>query len=179
MNPRYKFGIIGLGVVLPLLGILIAVGVMFSQKKRIDKEYAERKTIYTQNKNTEMQTAAIARQLKSYEAKSGQWDVLLEESSLGTVTGILKEVSQAFEGSNSFKQDNFSFVNKETGIGAVSEQPSLSFTLAFSGTFSALQESLLTLESKMPNLSLNSLELSPQTNGPLLEAKLSYSAWTK
>lgn len=179
MNPRYKTGVILFGVVLPLLAVIIVGGLMQSQKKRIDKEYAERARIYKQQKNTEMQTRAIAAQLQSYQKRDRQWDQVLEDSNVGTVTGILKEVSDNFAGSKTFKQDNFAFVNKETGIGAASKQPSLSFTLAFSGTFSALQESLLTLESRMPNLSLNSLELSPQSNGPLLEAKLSYSAWTK
>lgn len=179
MNSRYKIGVIAFGVVLPLLAVLVLVGVMISQKKRIDKEYAARQLIYTQNKNTEMQTKAIAAQLKSYQERSNQWDKLLDDSNVGTVTGILKEVSDTFAGSKTFKQDNFAFVNQKTGIGAASQQPSLSFTLAFSGTFSALQESLLNLETRMPNLNLNSLELAPQTNGSLLEAKLSYSAWTQ
>ena len=65
------------------------------------------------------------------------------------------------------------------GIGAVSGQPSVQLALAFRGTFGALQSTFLELETKMPQLQLDSMKLSPQRTGNVLEAQLLYTAWEK
>jgi hypothetical protein len=179
MNPRYKIGVIVFGLFLPLLGVFALVGILLSQKNRINEEYEKREQTYNRNENSRKQTLAMSAQLKTYRDREEQWDVLLANSDVGKVTAILGEIQTGFAGTNSFKQDNFAFVGNKTGPAASSAQPSISFDLALSGTFQSLQESLLSLESRLPNLTLNSMALSPQQNGNLLEAKLSYSAWTE
>lgn len=177
MNPRYKTGIILFGAAAPSLVLLVLFGVLVSQKSRINREYIQRKAVYTANVRSEQTAKGVKAQLATYKEKERHWDSLLKKSDVGSVTGLLKEISSAYSAGEKFRQNDFKFVNRETGIGAASKQPSVTYNISLSGTYQALQESILSLESQMPNLSLNSLDLKPQKEGQLLEAELSYSAW--
>lgn len=177
MNPRYKNGILLFGAVAPLVIILVVFGVLASQKLRIAKEYKKREAVTVANQRNEQTAIGVKAQLATYKDRKTQWNTLLKRSDVGSVTGLLKEISSGYRGGEKFRQNDFKFVNRETGIGAASKQPSVTYNISLSGTFQAIQESLLSLESKMPNLSLNSIELSPQPEGQLLQAELSYSAW--
>ena len=177
MNPRFKNGIILFGAAAPLLAILVIFGILFSQKSRIGKEYKKREAIYQTNHRSEKMAVGVKTQLESYQERKSEWDTLLRKSDVGSVTGVLKDISRSYSAGEKFRQNDFNFVNRETGIGAASQQPSVTYNISMSGTYQALQESLLSFESQMPNLSLNSIALIPQADGQLLTAKLSYSAW--
>lgn len=181
MNPRFKIGIILFGLFLPLLIIGVCFGVISSKKKKIAAEYETRKSAYQQQQLQMKSNKALEARLSRYDERKGDWDVLLKNSDIGAVTSLLKEISEEYRGTNTFHQGSFNFVNKETGIGAVSQQPSVSFNVSLSGTYLAIQQSLLSLESKMPNLSLNSMTLTSEANSPgsPLRAELSYSVWTQ
>jgi len=90
----------------------------------------------------------------------------------------LKEISNSFADRRTFNQTNFQFDNNDQGIGAASSQPSFSFSMSLNGTYSSIQGGLLALESRMPHLSLNTMNLSKQDDSQLLNAKLTYSAWS-
>lgn len=177
MNPRYKSGILVFGAIAPLFVIVVIFGVLFSQKAKIGKEYKKREAIYVANKRAEKTAAGVKTQLDTYQKRKVHWDNLLKRSDVGSVTALLKEISAQYNGTEKFRQNDFKYVNREVGIGAASKQPSVTYNISLSGTYQALQESLLALESKMPNLSLNSIDIEPQKNGQLLEAELTYSAW--
>ena len=177
MNPRFKIGIILFGAVLPLLVIGLVWLAISSQKKKIEVEHATRKASYLAQQRQEEVAKGLQVKLSRYDDRKKSWDVLLRNSDIGTVTGLLKEISAEYSGTETFKRNDFNFVNKENGIGAASQQPSVSFTVSLSGTYKAIQQSLLSLESRMPNLSLNSMKIAPEPGSSLLEAELSYSAW--
>lgn len=177
MNPRYKTGILFFGAVAPVLVIFLIFGMLFAQKSRVGKEYKKREAITIANTRAENAAKGVRAQLVTYQKRQTQWDNLLRRSDAGSVTGLLKEISSKYSSGEKFRQNDFKFVNSETGIGAASGQPSVTYNISLSGTFQALQESLLALESKMPNLSLNKIDIVPQKNGQLLQAEISYSAW--
>lgn len=177
MNPRYQTGVLLFGLILPLLVIVFIFGVAVFQKSKLTREFEERKAIYLANQRSDQAAKSLQAQLEGYRAKEVHWSNLLKKSDVGSVTTLLKEISSEYKGGEKFRQKDFKFVNRETGIGASSAQPSITYNISLSGTFQALQESLLSLESQMPNLSLNSIKLQPQADRQLLEAELSYSAW--
>jgi hypothetical protein len=177
MNPRYKSGILALGAIAPVCVILVIFGVLAAQKSRVTKEFTKREGIYLSNQRAEKTATGVKAQLATYQKRKASWDNLLKRSDVGSVTGLLKEISTQYNGSDKFRQNAFKAFNRETGIGAASQQPSVTYNISLSGTYQALQESLFSLESQMPNLNLNSIELKPQQNGQLLEAEINYSAW--
>lgn len=179
MNPRFKIGVILLGVFLPLLVVGLLFGFISSRKKKVETEYISRKANLKAQQIQKKTDENLKVRLSRFDEYKGSWEVVLQNSDIGKVTSLLKEISQEYRGTQTFKQNNFNFVNKETGIGAMSSQPSVSFTVSLSGTFQSIQQCLLSLESRMPNLSLNSMKLEPDQNSSLLTAELSYSAWKK
>ena len=179
MNSLYKIGVILFGVLLPLLVIGLIMGVVSSRKQKMAQEYEVRKKRLFANKMQEKAVKQLETTVSQYDDRKGSWEVLLENSDIGSVTGLLKKISSEYKGSETFKQDGFNYVNQKNGIGTLSLQPSVSFNVSMSGTFQAIQQSLLSLESEMPNLSLNKMKLSPSSSSSLLEAELSYSAWTR
>ena len=177
MNPRYKSGILVLGAIAPMLVLIALFGFMTSKKNSIAKEYETRLQVQKTNLQAEQKATGVKMQLSRYEQKKKSWDTLLKTSDVGSVTSLLKQISAKHGGGDKFRQKEFSYVDRATGIGAASQQNSITYNIAMTGTYQALQESLLTLESQLPNLSLNTIDLKPQKGGQLLEAEISYSAW--
>ena len=64
------------------------------------------------------------------------------------------------------------------GIGSASAQNSSQIRMGFRGTFRTLQRAFLELETRMPQLQLESISLQPvSTSGFLLTAQITYTAW--
>ncbi|MGJ8725558.1 MAG: hypothetical protein ACSHYB_13450 [Roseibacillus sp.] len=177
MNPRYKNGILVFGAIVPLLLLIVIFGFLSSKKASVVKEYDSRLKVQTANLQAEKAAAGVEAQLQKYKVKKRDWDTLLKSSDVGSVTGLLKDISSKYKAGDKFKQKDFAFVDRATGIGAASKQNSVTYNISVTGTYQALQESLLSLESRLPNLSLNSIGIKPQDSGQLLEAEISYSAW--
>ena len=167
MNPRYKNGILLFGAFVPLLLLAVGFGFLASKNKNVKVEADKRQSVYRNNIRAEKTAEGVKVQLKAYEEKEKHWTRLLKNSDVGSVTSLLKEISTMHSSGEKFRQNDFNFVNRETGIGAASRQPSVTYNISLSGTFEALQDSLLQLESQMPNLNLNSLEMKPQSSGTL------------
>lgn len=164
------------------LGPVFILGIVFlmlnAKKAGIQKQADERAKVFAANKRSAIVTKGLQEQIKTYEARMENWEQILEESDVGTVTGILKEISNQHGSGEKFRQNDFKFVNQKTGVGSVSGRPNVTYNLSLDGTYQTLQKSILILESKLPNLHLNTLKLTPQKDGPLLNAELSYTAWT-
>ena len=177
MNPRYKNGILVLGAIAPILVLVALFGFLASKKSSIAEEYEARVKTQKANVLAEQTAAGVKMKLSRYEKKKKQWDTLLKTSDVGSVTGLLKKISSKYRGGEKFRQKEFAYVDRATGLGLASRQNSVTYNISMTGTYQALQDSLLSLESQLPNLSLNSINLKPQKSGQLLEAEISYSAW--
>ena len=179
MKSKFRIGIIVFGLILPFLGISVVVSVLFSQKGKLERNFAERKAKNAQNAQLLKMAQVTKQQLDSYEGKDELWRKLVDESDVGSLNKTLKEISSSFEDRRTFNQTDFEFDNNDKGIGAASAQPSFSFSMTLNGTYSSIQSGLLALESRMPHLSLNTMNLVPQDDSQLLEAQLTYSAWSR
>lgn len=179
MKSKFRSGILAFGLVFPLLGILAVFGVVLSKNSGLEREYADKQSQYTRNQQVKMAAMAIQTKLHQYDGKSDQWKSLVAKSDVSALNETLKKISGSFTDTRTFNRTEFKFDNNDSGIGAASEQPSFSFDLTVNGTYRSIQTGLLALESEMPNLSLNSMKLTPRPNDQLLEAQLSYSAWSR
>lgn len=174
MNPRFKTGILLFGLILPLVIVGIVIGVISSKKNSISRQYLIRQKNNQVQKQQEMANEQLKIKLSRFDGRKENWEVLLRSTDIGTVSDLLNSETRRIQGMN---QNNFSFVKQPVGIGALSQQNSVTFNVSLSGTFSSIQQCLLSLESKMPNLNLNSMMLTPEKDSQLLQAELSYSAW--
>lgn len=178
MNSKFREPIIVFGLILPILGIAALIFGVLKYNGSINEKYKKKEIAYNAQKNTETQTRALKARVETFRDRKSYWESLLKKrSDVSSVTTLLREIGQEHD-SREFRQTDFKFVNRETGIGSAGKQSSVSFELALDGTYRALQESLLTLESTMPHLSLNRMTISPRSERNALQIELSYSAWT-
>lgn len=178
MNPKFRIPIYLLSVGLPVLGILAAFFLLSNFNKKGDAEFKLRAANYQRVKSQEKQVNQLTEKLEDIRAKGESWEKLLASSDVGAVTSLIRGISEG-RSLEEFKTSNFNFVGRPTGVGSVSKQPSVSFDLGLSGNYGNLQEGLLAMESKMPNLVMNSMQLTPDRKGETLNLKLAYSAWSK
>jgi len=179
MKSKFRLGIICFGLVLPFLGLAILSGILLSQKTKLERTFDERKAQNAKNEQLLKSTKIVEKQLAAYDGKDELWRKLVDESDVSSLNRTLKEISNSFEDRRTFNQTDFQFDNNDKGIGAASAQPSFSFSMTLNGTYSSIQSGLLALESKMPHLSLNTMALAQQEDNQLLEAQLTYSAWSR
>ena len=178
MKSKFRIGIVLFGLILPLLGVSVFSVVLLKQKAKLEKTFAERKAKNTQNALLQKKAKLIKSQLAAYDGKDERWRQLVSDSDVSSLNKALKEISNSFADRRTFNQTDFQFDNNDQGIGAASSQPSFSFSMSLNGTYSSIQGGLLALESRMPHLSLNTMNLSKQDDSQLLSAKLTYSAWS-
>lgn len=178
MNPYYKQSVIVLGVVAPLALIVILLGVAFNYLGKLEKTYEQRKVTYAGFQKHEQQREVLEKKVSEQEVHMGRWNKLLSEPSSTSVNDLIGQAQKRYEGKK-FVLTSFRRTGTSGGIGSVSDQQSVQLVLAFRGTFSALQNTFLELETKLPQLQLDSMLLSPKPGANVLEAKLNYSAWEK
>ena len=178
MNPFYKQSILGIGVAFPLVVVIALLTVVSHYRGRLEKTYKERKIIYAGFRMQEEQRKALEKKVSEQEPHMVRWLSLMKEPSSSTANEFIGEAQKRYQGKE-FVLTSFRRTTAAGGIGAVSNQDSVQLALAFRGTFGALQHTFLELETKMPQLQLDSMKLAPQNNGNVLEASLIYTAWEK
>lgn len=177
MNPFYKQSVIVLGVVAPLLLVIVLLGVASNYRAKLEATYKQRKVVYAGFRKHEEQREVLEKKVKEQEVHMLRWNKLMSEPSSTTVNDLIGQAQKKFEGKKfvltSFRR------SPSGGIGAVNSQASVKLVLAFRGSFTALQTTFLELETKMPQLQLDSMSLKPSKAGNVLDAYLSYTAWEK
>lgn len=178
MNPYYKQSVIGLGVAAPLLVIIVLLGVAFNYLGKLERTYEKRKVTYASFREHEKQREMLEKKVSEQDVHMVRWSKLMSEPSSTTVNDLVGQAQKKYEGKK-FVLTSFRRAGTAGGIGSVSGQRSVQLILAFRGTFSALQNTFMELETKMPQLQLDSMSLSPKSGSNVLEAQLKYTAWEK
>ncbi|MEC9055846.1 MAG: hypothetical protein VX633_11100, partial [Verrucomicrobiota bacterium] len=89
-----------------------------------------------------------------------------------------REFQKEFDATH-FQQTAFRPTSTAGGIGGASKQPSMQLNFTFRGTFRALQTAFLELETRMPQLQVDSIKLSRASNQNVLNANVVYTTWQK
>lgn len=176
MNPYYKQSVLLLGGVLPLVLVVALLGVVFHYRGKLEETYKQRKNNYAKVLQKEEERKALEEKVNSQRPHLERWDSLLNTPSSTYANELIGAAQKRYKGKE-FALTSFRQSGNGGSIGVASKQDSVKLDLAFRGTFSALQNTFLELETKMPQLQLDELSLAP--NGNVLNAKVIYSAWEK
>lgn len=176
MNPFYKESIIFFGVVIPVLIVVGAFALVLHYKGELEQSYAVKRSAYVEIQKIEKQRRALETTVGQQDPHMQRWMALFEKPTASAVNGFLTEVQKKFAGED-FQQIAFRRGNSSGGIGGASAQPSIQIQLGFRGTYSALQNAFVELESSMPQLQLDSIKVTPNVNNRVLNADLVYTAW--
>jgi len=106
-----------------------------------------------------------------------RWKRQISEETSSAVTARLRAISEKIP-EREFTQTSFERPTTASGFGTASSQKSSQIRLSFRGTYRSTQRALLELETRMPQLQLQELRISPNTNQPSMHnVNVSYTAW--
>ena len=178
MNDYYKQSVLGIGVAAPFVVLFALLGIVFRQKGKLEKTFKERKVKYASFQQYEQKRAELKKKVDEQAPHMVRWMAVMQEPSSSQVNVFVSEAQKRYAGKE-FQLTSFRRASTSGGYGAASAQNSVQLELAFRGTFSALQHTFLELETKMPQLQLDRMNLIPQSNSPVLQAKMTYTAWER
>lgn len=180
MSPHYKDPIAVFGLVLPIVLVLVVLGLGMHFKSKFETTYEERLAKHEDFKRVEVQRKALAAKVRNQEPHMNRWMALFERPADANVNDFLGEFQKQFDPTQ-FQHTGFTRSTTATGgIGGASAQPSVQLELGFRGTYRALQNAFLELETRMPHLQLDRIKLSVSNpDRRLLNAKVTYTAWKK
>lgn len=178
MNTNYKKAVVVFGLVLPLLLIALLTGLVLHAKGRVEETYAKRNASYQKNSMLDLKVAKLRQELALSEDAAKRDEELLKSVDRRSFTKKWKDVG------GSFKSNEFGFslpVWKPGGVGLGSGQGSSAslVTMTFSGTYRAMQEALVEVESDLPQMQMNSMVIVPDANAEKLNFKTSFTLWTQ
>jgi len=172
----YKQSIIFFGIVLPVLGLLAVVGGIFFLRSEMNESFALKTAnyrIYSQSRTAAMQTEV---QIKERREHLVRWKKDLSTETSSALRVHLKEISDKLP-SKEFQETGFDPINSRSGFAAATQQKSSQFRLGFRGTYRSAQRAMLELETRMPQLQLQELKVSPSDQSTLLNFQVTYTAW--
>lgn len=173
----YKQPVFVFGLAAPIFLILVLLGIGFHFRGKLEKTFSQRKAEYGQYKKIQAQRESLEKRLRTQEPHMNRWMSLYEKATESSVAGFLSEVQKKYE-DKEFSRKNFQRTSKAGGIGGASAQPSIQIQMSFGGTYRALQNVLLELETRMPYLQLDNLKLNVSSeNNNVLHADVIYTAW--
>lgn len=178
MNPHYKDPVIIFGLAVPLLLIVLTLGLGFHFRGKFERTYESRKAQHQTFKSVEAEREALHKKVQEQEPHMNRWMALFEKPPATKVNGFFQDFQKRYD-SGEFQLTAFRPTSSPGGIGGACSQSSIQLHLAFRGTYRALQNAFLELETRMPQLQLDSIKLSSQGNQNVLNASVVYTAWQK
>lgn len=172
----YKQSIILFGIALPLAGIAALIGGLYFLKLEMTESFAvklKEHKIYSQSRNGVMEIEGkIARQRPHLT----RWKDELSAETTSAVRTHLKAISEHLP-SKEFQETGFDPLTGNSGLGSATLQKSSQFRLGFRGTYRTIQQALMELETRMPQLQLQEIKIDPSPQSSLLNIQVTYTAW--
>tara|TARA_B100000029_G_scaffold415490_1_gene419306 strand:- start:23 stop:559 length:537 start_codon:yes stop_codon:yes gene_type:complete len=178
MNPHYKESVIVFGLVVPVLVVVVGLGMGIHFRGKLESTYEARRNHHRTYKTVEKERGALEEKIQSQAPHMHRWMSLFEQPAASSVNTFFREFQKEFD-STHFQQTAFRPTSTAGGIGGASKQPSIQLNFAFRGTFRALQTAFLELETRMPQLQVDSIKLSRASNQNVLNANVVYTTWQK
>ena len=172
----YRQSIALFGIVLPAL---ICVGVIVagaSAKTKIQQSFERKQVQYKAFKDNRTKALGLEADITHKRDYYDHWQELLSKETASALTSNLRLI----EGKLPAKE--FQLTEQETptgkqGFAGASAQQASQVKLGFRATYRTMQRALLELETRMPQLQLQELKMSPSSGSNSMNFALSYTAW--
>ncbi len=173
----YRQSIILFGVIVPLLVCVAIVAVGYVAKNKMTDSYAAKKQDYQTHKQANITTLKVEKNVKELRSHYSRWDDQMSRETASEVSIVLGKILEKLP-NKEITRTSYDPANKAGGFGSATSQGSSQIQIAFRGTYRTLQKALLELETRLPQLQLESLKLETmKSNGYLLNLQVNYTAW--
>ena len=173
----YRKPIIVFGIVLPVVAAGVLVGIFYTLQSKMAISFEDKLKTYRTFEMERKSGQDIEKQVISQREHIERWSSQMSQETASTVTTNLREISEHLP-SKEIQQTSFERPSGKLGFGSVAAQNSSQIRIAFRGTFRTMQKAFLELETRMPQLQLQSLRIDPNVGvSSLLKFEVSYTAW--
>ena len=173
----YRQSIILFGIVLPVVVAAAICGGGFLLKSNMMESFDNKAKTYVTYEQAQRSANDIETQIKNQRQHLNRWNEQLSQETASAVATNLRKIYEHLP-SKEIQQTAFERPSTNGGYGSVAAQKSSQLRIAFRGTYRTLQRTFLELETRMPRLQLQELQISPNTNqSTLLNFQVTYTAW--
>ena len=178
MISHFKTPVIVFGIAIPLglMGIVAIATTVISGK--IDKKLELKTAQYQKSENEERQIVKLQGEISENVNHLVQWEGLIANETRGSFLEHWKKVEKGLPG-REFSRSPHNWSNKNNGLGNAINHPSIQVDMKFSSTFRAMQQALIAIESRLPQMQMDSFSMSPDSEGKKLNFKTKFTIWTK
>ena len=177
MNVDYKKSVGVFGLALPLLFFFALFIALFVGKSWVTKNYQKKAVVYEQSQNRQRQIVQLEKKVEAQSDSLKRWKALVESGTRRSFLDQWKLAGRPFK-SKEFKMDLPAW-SKSQGLAQGVAQPATQVSISFVATFKAIQMALLDVETRFPQMQLDSLDLKPSGDGYTLEIQTKHTIWTK
>lgn len=178
MTSQYEKPILTLGLFLPLGLILLLILILLGISFKINKNFKVKKGIYDKAQTELKQKKQLEQVVAHNEPLVTIWEESINKETRGSFVEHWKNAEKKFRGAELIRHLP-QWRNESVGIGQGSKQPASQVDVSFIGTFRAMQQAFMEVETNLPQMQLDSMTMKPNKNGKLIDFKASYTVWTK
>ena len=176
-NEYYKQSVTVFGIAIPL-GLMLVVGLAaMYMSSSTSAEYKKKKLVYDQAQSAMKETVALQGKLQKTSKYLEEWDHMLKTETRGSFLEHWKTAEQRFSGKELTKTSH-NWLNYSEGLGKGINQPASQVNMSFSATYRAMQLALMEMETKLPQMQLDSMTMTPSSNGESLNFNTKFTVWT-
>ncbi len=174
----YRQSIIIFGIVVPILVAALFIGCTVFVKAKITSSFNNKSQHYAGHEGRRIEAIEVEARLAQQQGSFKRWQELVDQETFSVVTTNLRAIGKELP-AEEFQQTAFERLSQSTGFGSITAQDSSGLRFNFRGTYRTLQKAFLELETRMPNLQLQELRITPSTSteAPLLDMQVTYTAW--
>lgn len=173
----YRQSIVLFGIVLPLVITAVVVGLCALLKMNMVTSFENKQKTHKAYEMGRLAGLEIESQVTRQRPHVERWTAQLAQETASTATSTIRDICEHLP-SKEIQHTAFDRTDTKAGFGAVSGQDSSQIRIAFRGTFRTMERAFLELETRMPQLLLQDLQISPSTNqSSLLNFQVTYTAW--
>lgn len=175
----YRQSIILFGAVLPILLAVAIVAGGFFFKSKMEASFEKKKESYKKQQRDRMQADAIDNMIKSDRGHLERWMKQFSQETRIAITSNYDEIVAKLP-EKEIQRTAFEHLRNEVGFGAATAQGASTIRMQFRGTYRTLQKAMLELETRMPQLLLEDISITPlKTSSYQVNMQLTYTAWEK
>lgn len=173
----YKKAILLHAYAIPLgIALLIAL-VLLLVPSKFRASQAERLVDYAAFSNLNVQTVALEQKVSQHKSIMAVWRRDLQGEFTANLNQLVQSRLETLDGKQLEQEIIGARPEGGSGLSIPGGQPALRTKLQFRGGYEPMQETMLVIESKLPQMQLESMVLSEDANGEGLRYDFTYTVW--
>lgn len=175
---NYRKAILLYAYAIPVgLALLLAVALLLAPAK-FNASQQGKMSDYLAYTNLNQQASSMDAKMSSKRELVAAWRAALENESGATLNELLQSHFKTLDGKQ-LEQTSTGRPSGGSGLTVSGGQAASRLQLEFRGGFEPMQTTLLVMESKLPQLQMESMEITPDPGGDGLKFGFVYTAWEK